>query len=205
MPKIITRAEAKALGLKRYFTGKPCKRGHVCERTFSTGCMECHRAYKAANREKMREYHRAYKAANREKMREYHRAWRAANPEYAEYYRAWRAANPEKRREYMRQWAAANPGYHRERGRKWYAANAEYQRERSRQWAAANPGAVYENTRRAQAAYRFMRDILLEMGLITKEDSPKEQRGLVSAYVKLGLLNREEIEEWLNTQTLKKA
>ena len=27
-----TRAEAKARGLKRYFTGKPCKAGHVAER-----------------------------------------------------------------------------------------------------------------------------------------------------------------------------
>ena len=29
--KIISHAEAKAQGLKRYFTGKPCKHGHVAE------------------------------------------------------------------------------------------------------------------------------------------------------------------------------
>jgi hypothetical protein len=32
MPEIISRAEAKARGLTRYFTGKPCKYGHIAER-----------------------------------------------------------------------------------------------------------------------------------------------------------------------------
>ena len=44
--QIITRAEAKALGLKRYFTGKPCKHEHVAERQVSNGkCVECHAEY----------------------------------------------------------------------------------------------------------------------------------------------------------------
>lgn len=37
-----TRAEAKALGYPRYYTGKPCGRGHVTDRHTSTGgCIEC--------------------------------------------------------------------------------------------------------------------------------------------------------------------
>jgi hypothetical protein len=32
MPEIITRKDAVALRLVRYFTGKPCKHGHVGER-----------------------------------------------------------------------------------------------------------------------------------------------------------------------------
>lgn len=39
---IITRDEAKASGLKRYFTGEPCKRGHVAERYVNNGqCCGC--------------------------------------------------------------------------------------------------------------------------------------------------------------------
>ncbi len=39
----MTRAEARLLGLRRYFTGKPCKRGHVCERlTCNATCLRCH-------------------------------------------------------------------------------------------------------------------------------------------------------------------
>jgi hypothetical protein len=38
----ISHAEAKALGLKRYFTGKPCKHGHTDERFVSTRtCVTC--------------------------------------------------------------------------------------------------------------------------------------------------------------------
>jgi hypothetical protein len=41
--QITTRAEAKASGARRYFTGKPCKHGHIAERyTVSSAlCVEC--------------------------------------------------------------------------------------------------------------------------------------------------------------------
>jgi hypothetical protein len=40
---IITRAEAQAQGLQRYFTGKPCRHGHRSERLASNGrCCQCH-------------------------------------------------------------------------------------------------------------------------------------------------------------------
>lgn len=40
----ITRKTATAQGLKRYFTGKPCPRGHVAERLVSgRRCLECSR------------------------------------------------------------------------------------------------------------------------------------------------------------------
>lgn len=40
--EIIDRITAKSLGLKRYFTGTPCLRGHLSERFVSTsGCVNC--------------------------------------------------------------------------------------------------------------------------------------------------------------------
>lgn len=40
--QIITRADAFAQGLKRFYTGRPCKFGHDSERFVSTGnCVEC--------------------------------------------------------------------------------------------------------------------------------------------------------------------
>lgn len=45
--KIVSRAEAIAQGLKRYFTGKPCKHGHIAQRLLPSGvCNECCNAYK---------------------------------------------------------------------------------------------------------------------------------------------------------------
>lgn len=40
---IISRKEAKLSGLKTYFTNKPCKYGHICERYVASGvCKQCH-------------------------------------------------------------------------------------------------------------------------------------------------------------------
>jgi hypothetical protein len=39
---IITRAQGIGFGLARYFTGKPCKRGHIAERHCPGGnCVKC--------------------------------------------------------------------------------------------------------------------------------------------------------------------
>jgi hypothetical protein len=119
-PHIIGRAQAKALGLKRYFTGKPCKRGHVAERFVSGPCLECSREWRALNRE----YFRKRRAANPERARESWRRWRAANLEKARegarlrraknrdrilsQQAAKRAADPQKHREYQRAWRIAN-------------------------------------------------------------------------------------------------
>jgi len=44
---IISRKAAFAQGLVRYFTGTPCKQGHIAERYVSTGsCIECHNPFK---------------------------------------------------------------------------------------------------------------------------------------------------------------
>lgn len=45
LPK--SRSEAKALGIKRYFTGVPCKRGHLAPRTIQGTCLECARIWSA--------------------------------------------------------------------------------------------------------------------------------------------------------------
>lgn len=72
--KIISLAEAKALGLKRYFTGKSCKRaGHVAERYVGAGCVECAAAGNAkryaANPKLMNMRSREYQRAHSEKIR----------------------------------------------------------------------------------------------------------------------------------------
>jgi len=45
-PALITRKEAKAKGLNRYYTGQPCKKaGHNAERrTINGACVDCNRA-----------------------------------------------------------------------------------------------------------------------------------------------------------------
>ena len=98
MLKIITRKDAKKLGLKRYFTGKPCKYGHISERQIIGNCIACHNARKydvkrhSAAVAKWRKAHpekskpikarsdRRYREKYRDKMLAYARAWAKANP-----------------------------------------------------------------------------------------------------------------------------
>lgn len=41
-PQVISRQAAHAAGLLRFYTGAPCRRGHLAERYVSTGgCLEC--------------------------------------------------------------------------------------------------------------------------------------------------------------------
>lgn len=138
--KIIRRVDAKAAGLVRYFTGKPCPEGHIAERyVASFGCSVCaqaHRArYYAEDPEKFRKkardrFHdrpdiaaaraRRYRAANLDRLRaegaERQRAARQKNKaKFRERDRAWERAHPEtvaarKRRERLR-----NPGVFRMR------------------------------------------------------------------------------------------
>lgn len=97
-----TRAEAKATGATHYFTGKPCKHGHVAPRRTKGNCIECDKeawkndprigsgeksdAAKAAgrrhylrNREEMLARAKAQPA---EKTREYKNRHKKKNPDY---------------------------------------------------------------------------------------------------------------------------
>lgn len=83
----ITRAAAKERGLLRYFTGKPCKHGHVSERVTVNGtCYECQkditRKYAAAHPETIQEKNRAFYRANPEVCRAASRRYGRENPAY---------------------------------------------------------------------------------------------------------------------------
>lgn len=84
--EITSRKEAKERGLKHYFTGKPCKRGHIEKRFVSTfQCVICSRMHLKKNRkenpEKFREYDRKRYYENRAAMVEKAARWQKENPE----------------------------------------------------------------------------------------------------------------------------
>lgn len=70
---VVDRVKALAMGMGFYYTGKPCKHGHLSIRlTTSAKCVACDREYKA----------RAY-AENAEAFKKRTRDWRACNLERA--------------------------------------------------------------------------------------------------------------------------
>ena len=57
-----SREEAKRLESKFYFTGEPCKRGHIALRKVAEACVECAREDAKASNSKRARYFREYYA-----------------------------------------------------------------------------------------------------------------------------------------------
>jgi 5-methylcytosine-specific restriction endonuclease McrA len=159
--EIIERAAARASGLTRYFTGKPCKHGHVAERVASNGrCIVClydaEKRYIAAHPEKIREKRRDYERNAGPERRAAHKdadkRWRDANADKnALRKKLWDVANPDRRRKHGKKWRDANPEKIRVKNKRYKAENAErlapIALERTRQWEKDNPEKAAENHR----------------------------------------------------------
>ena len=113
-----SRKDAIAIGANRYFTGKPCKRGHVAARsTSNAGCVACSIEHKAK--------------------------WRTENPEKMQAAReAWAAANHEREKETKRNYASKfyweNHDLAIERGRRSREKNRDENNRKRREKRAAN-------------------------------------------------------------------
>ena len=102
LPK--TRAEAKAAGAQYYFTGEPCKHGHVAPRKTKGACVECLKAEWQAAAETRAEYFREYNRI--EEVKEEKHAWYQENRERVIQAAATRPAT--QLREYRNAWKENN-------------------------------------------------------------------------------------------------
>lgn len=162
----LTRAEAKAAGKKNYFTGKPCRKGHIAEQQVSNyACVICRlnrlKAFKQRHPDYFLENNRAYKAANREKVNAASRKWSRENKDYVLANVAkWRTNNPSRVLELASEWRKRNPHKIKLNTQKWRSVNS--------------------NGQRLQNHRRRARDRSAD-GLLTKEDIVRilhEQSGL---------------------------
>lgn len=132
--EIIARKDARAQGLKRYYTGKPCRKAqHIAERLCSNGeCLACI----------------SDESAERSRRRY------AANPgKVLARTKAWARENAERKRAHSQKWRDANPQKWRDSNRKSKQANQQKYTDAQRADYAANPEKyrVVERRRRAQA------------------------------------------------------
>ena len=105
--KVLQRKEAKALGLVRYFNGKPCSQGHVDERqTSSGGCIPCLTARQSTSEAKAKK--RAWEKENREKLNAQHRDVKRRKAENKKKYRS-KPETRKKETEYALLWMKKNP------------------------------------------------------------------------------------------------
>lgn len=125
--EITTRKEAIERGLPRYFTGKPCKNGHIAERvTKKCDCVECNNERNAAYRSV---------PGNADKARVRSQMWRDAvgNDVHYASVKVSRSKNYGSNAEYWRDYNGRTKSYHSERTMKWCRDHPEKKRNLSRQ------------------------------------------------------------------------
>lgn len=173
--QIIKRKEAKEKGLKRYFTGKPCKHGHVVERLVYGGCIECRRLWtKHQNKSYHREYYHKRRALMttaeldefRKRQRKYNNTYYQNNKEKMKKrsndYRQ-KEGNPEKRKQYNRAWREKNKEHckhYAEKNRARYAAHCNERRARRLQ---ARP--VWVDNDVMKSLYKISRTVTAKTGV----------------------------------------
>lgn len=120
-----TRAEAIEKGLKFYFTGEPCRNGHVARRNTSNQiCVSCDSEWRLNNREVLLASKRARYRANRERELAYAKQYRAENRDKVlAANKRWKENNPEKVKGDWDKWYA-------EHGKEWGAARRSVPRNR---------------------------------------------------------------------------
>jgi len=88
---VISRAEAKSKGLKHYFTGKPCKHGHVSKRLVSNkNCWDCALIAKSKD----------YKDNRQARLEAMKRNYREKAADKKRYVAEWQKINKDKIRQY---------------------------------------------------------------------------------------------------------
>jgi hypothetical protein len=109
-----TAQDARRIGAKRYFTGKPCRHGHFAEKyTADQSCCVCKSEVQAIPSRRVRSaaQRRAKRAANPEPLRASSRKWKRENPDKVrEQSRRARERDPEKQRAHTRKWSTRHRG-----------------------------------------------------------------------------------------------
>ena len=108
LPK--TRAEAKATGATHYFTGEPCKHGHIAPRKTKGACVECLKVEWQQAAETRAEYFKEYNKseAGQRAKQEYYGRNKAAVIAAAQ------ARPDEAKNNYKKKYKEANPDMYRE-------------------------------------------------------------------------------------------
>jgi hypothetical protein len=102
--RYITKEQARLQGLTRFYTGVPCKAGHIADRLVSKNCcIECKRIRERKNKNK-REYEKQRYIDNRDYILSKVKTRRIEKKDIiSEYQQKWRLFNKDKTREYRKE------------------------------------------------------------------------------------------------------
>lgn len=182
--KIITRQEALEKDLKRYYTGKPCKRGHIDFRAKANGdCFQCTKEKREKNKDKISIRRKEHYYKNRESILEKARIYGKEN----------RKNNPEKCRirdkEYRQKIKEKDPDYYKklyiknkketnEKCKKHYHENKEYHKNKNKKWRKDNPDRLKYIKKRWRIENRDKEVLTKKQWRLKNKDKIKEQARL---------------------------
>ena len=146
-----TREAAKKTGSKYYFTGQPCKHGHIAIRKTKGACVECLKVEWAESNIKRAKYFKQYN--QREKVKDKKNEWYEANKEQV--MAAAKTRPIEVKREYQKAW--------KERNTTWVRADTKARRRKHRE---ATPSWL---TTKEKAEIRQLYQIAITMSKTTGE------------------------------------
>lgn len=141
---IVKRAEAKDAGNMYYFTGKPCKHGHVSQRRVSnSSCRECEKTHSMNFRHKnpvlVKEYNTRWRNENKEYLAEKQKEYRDNNKDKrSDCWRKWYSRNRENRKLELKKWREDNQDWIK----KYRSDNKDHIKETSKKWRDKNKDAV---------------------------------------------------------------
>lgn len=189
LPK--TRAEAKAQGAKYYFTGEPCKHGHIAPRKTKGACVDCLKAEWAQGNQTRVQYFREYNKseAGQKAKRQYYERNRAVVIEKAA------ARSTEERRAARNRHKQNNPDLYKElvslRRRRFRLATPKWLTEQDKLEIRLKYRLAIELTRRTGVRHVVDHVVPLQgeevcglhvpwnMGVITQDENLKKSNKLV--------------------------
>lgn len=168
--RLISRSNALSSGLKRYFTGKECAKGHLSERQVSDySCIECKKENHLENKEERNrkskdDYYRNIDE-NRERLRRYYKE----NKSKFDGYRKKRQEDPERQSSFLLllyNWKSRNPSSYK----KWALHNPDKIRAKNSQYRSSKIKATLTHPQRnlreeISKVYAHARDCEITSGM----------------------------------------
>lgn len=139
---VISRIAAKNEGLSTYYTGNPCKRGHLAPRKVNNyNCVVCQKEY---DKDKQKEYYQKHRKHIIEKQRLRNLAH---SEEVQEYQKQYRKANAIKRLEYNKRYYQLNKDEQIKKSREHRKNHKEYYVEYNKQYYEDNKEQILASSR----------------------------------------------------------
>lgn len=210
--KIISRNDAISTGLNKYFTGIPCRNGHVSERySCNTKCVKCvsdqSKLRYDNNQEEMRNRRKKYYYENQDKEK---LARDRYNKEHKDEIKAkrkdnyhknrsreiektkqWRMLNKEKVREYQKKYREENKEYYRN----WRLENKDKSNEYSKNWRERNPEKskqTYKMSAKRNPIPKFLRNSLKR--ILNNWKGGRSDMEIIHGYTYENLISRIEFQ-----------